>query len=231
MQADYDIYGEKFFNYTVIEEVNAEVRYDREQFWMDFYNAQQPLYNIFPFAGTAKGRKHFEETKEKMSKAAKGRMITKEQREKLSKANKGRRMPRETVLKLSETLKQVAARGEESASSKLTEEEALEIIQKIADGVPQKDVAKHYGISTSTVSHLWNGTTWSHLPRDNSLLKPRSPLTAEEVEDIYRRCHAGESGVSVAKEYGVSHSVVYQIKNGNSWKKVTERLRKESAVC
>lgn len=44
---------------------------------------------------------------------------------------------------------------------------------------------------------------------------PHSRLTADQVLEILGRA---ENGVALAREYGVSHTVIYKIRNGRSWK-------------
>ncbi len=80
MQADYDEYGEKSLVMSVIEECEDNVRLDREQYYIDLYNAANKGYNTSesaygvsnPFVATMEkngennpfyGKHHSEETK------------------------------------------------------------------------------------------------------------------------------------------------------------------------
>ena len=49
----------------------------------------------------------------------------------------------------------------------------------------------------------------------------RATLTNDEVREIYRRAHTGESTSALANEFGVRPSLVSSIKVGRTWRKVT----------
>lgn len=75
------------FEYFVIEEVkDFSLILNREQFWMDFYEANKPLsgYNISPKAGNCAGIKRTEEQKAHLSKIFKGIKLSPERRAKIS---------------------------------------------------------------------------------------------------------------------------------------------------
>jgi hypothetical protein len=55
-------------------------------------------------------------------------------------------------------------RGEEHPSSKLTEEDVVEIVEAVKSGEYTKmAIAKAFGISTTQVRHIMNGKSWSWL--------------------------------------------------------------------
>lgn len=54
-------------------------------------------------------------------------------------------------------------RGERSGQSKLTEADVLNIRSMCAAGIPQKDVAKQFGVSPSNVWYIHRRKTWPHL--------------------------------------------------------------------
>jgi HNH endonuclease/CENP-B N-terminal DNA-binding domain len=56
-------------------------------------------------------------------------------------------------------------RGEENHSTKLTEAEAIDAIQRARSGETHSSIAKRYGVSPSTISMIANGTNWKHLDR------------------------------------------------------------------
>ncbi|HZU01515.1 MAG TPA: NUMOD3 domain-containing DNA-binding protein [Ktedonobacteraceae bacterium] len=98
LQAAYDLYGEDAFAWYILEFVadhqNLEVR---EQFYLDTW---KPTYNLSPTAGTPRGVKHTEATKEKLATAKRGKPgnrrgipQSKEAREKMSRAAKNRPSP------------------------------------------------------------------------------------------------------------------------------------------
>lgn len=54
-------------------------------------------------------------------------------------------------------------KGESNPSSKLNEKDVLDIKKKVSQGILQRDIAKEYGISQSTVSAIKNAYKWPHL--------------------------------------------------------------------
>lgn len=53
----------------------------------------------------------------------------------------------------------------------------------------------------------------------------KARLTVEQVEAIYRRCHAGEHDNDLAEEYGVKRSAINNIRNGWNWRHITNHAR------
>ena len=86
LQHAWNKYGENAFEYGVLEYLgNSEELHLAEQFWMDIYRLEgRKLYNCGLVARSPRlGRKHSEETKQKMSATGKGRIVTEETRQKL----------------------------------------------------------------------------------------------------------------------------------------------------
>lgn len=54
-------------------------------------------------------------------------------------------------------------RGEKSATSKLTENEVIEIRRKATMGVKRKVIAKEFGLAIQSVYNIINRTTWRHV--------------------------------------------------------------------
>lgn len=54
-------------------------------------------------------------------------------------------------------------RGEEHGGSKLTEEAARSIVRLSRQGVYQRDMARMFGVSPSTISMIVIGKTWKHI--------------------------------------------------------------------
>lgn len=69
---------------------------------MDFY---KPEYNICPTAGNSLGRKHSEETKQKLREANLGKKYSKEYREKITLSKIGTKLSEETKKKISNSHK------------------------------------------------------------------------------------------------------------------------------
>ena len=55
------------------------------------------------------------------------------------------------------------APGSEHANTNLTEEDVIQIKQMLQNGIYQKDIADHFGITQTSVSRIKLGKTWSHV--------------------------------------------------------------------
>jgi len=108
LQNAWNKYGEENFKFNVILYCKKRVLIKKEQEFIDSYNLKKELFNICPTAGSALGRKHSEETKNKISLSEKGKIISKETRQKLSESLKGWEPPlmsERTKNKISESKK------------------------------------------------------------------------------------------------------------------------------
>ena len=94
-------YGEESFSLTTLEDgiTSKEDLKDRENFWIDKYRAEGTAYN--PCGSTAKGFKHTDEVKAKISAAHKGKPKSDETKAKISAGNKGKVMSDESRAKMS----------------------------------------------------------------------------------------------------------------------------------
>lgn len=124
LQRSWNKHGGKAFVFQVLEWCSPDKCLEREQHWIDYYRSADPRfgYNTCPIAGSRrgttasdetkkklalvwKGRKHTEETKEKMRAAAvgrnKGRVLSEEHKAKIGSASAGRRHTKETRDKIS----------------------------------------------------------------------------------------------------------------------------------
>jgi group I intron endonuclease len=98
LQRAWDKYGEKCFEFSVLEICDINLLIEREQYYIDTLH---PEYNISPKAGNCLGLKHTEESRKNMSIAHKGNIPSQETREKMSRAQKGKIISQETRNKLS----------------------------------------------------------------------------------------------------------------------------------
>lgn len=87
LQNAWNKYGEANFIFEIIEIATENSLLSREQFWLDYYPIN---YNILSIAGSPLGRKHTEETKQKISQKRRGIPNTIEQRKLLSEIGRGR---------------------------------------------------------------------------------------------------------------------------------------------
>lgn len=49
-------------------------------------------------------------------------------------------------------------------------------------------------------------------------------LTEEQVIEIFKRSHSGESNINLGKEFNIHPDQIGRIKNGRSWKNVTKNI-------
>jgi uncharacterized protein (DUF433 family) len=119
-------------------------------------------------------------------------------------------------------------RGEASASAKLTRGQVLEIVRRCQAGERYDRVARDLPVGKSQVARIMRGEAWAHVtgiesgpgrPRgeDNETAK----LTEAEVLEIVRRYDAGETQMSIARDFPVSQSAVSKILRGENWGHVT----------
>jgi hypothetical protein len=81
----------------------------------------------------------------------------------------------------------LAARGENSTVSKLTEAEVLEIIECMKLGFTVAETAREFKVAAATISNIWNGNTWKHIPRAKPETKNyKGKLKAEDIPVIRR---------------------------------------------
>ena len=95
------------------------------------------------------------------------------------------------------------------AATKLTDEQAEELVSYANDGVPAYILADIYGVSVGAVYYL----------RDHR--HPRKlKLTAEQVKEIVQLVNSGESTRQVARKYNVSGMHVWKIASGRALRPV-----------
>lgn len=101
---------------------------------------------------------------------------------------------------------------------KLDEATAQAILDRIATGESQKNLAIEFGVSPSTISNLVAGKSWPHLRRGGtSKTRHGTKLTAADIVVILRRLQAGEKPSQVALDYGVTRQAIANIKKGKAW--------------
>lgn len=124
--------------------------------------------------------------------------------------------------------------GTENGSAKLTESRVVAMRVAYTAGVSQVKLSKKYRVSQSVVSSVVRGATWTHaggprakpkewatFPKDNSAaVATVCKLSSAQVLAIREARLAGRSGLSLAKEYGVSPGTMSAILHGDSYKHV-----------
>lgn len=110
------------------------------------------------------------------------------------------------------------------SNAKLDWEKVREIRQKLAAGERMKDVAEAYSVGRKTIHDIKYHVTWKQegeevpIPRMGGYLDRK--LTFAQIQDVRERIKAGESLAKIAPEFGVSKSVISDIKNNITYKGV-----------
>lgn len=104
------------------------------------------------------GKRHSDESKKKMSDAKVGKPATEKQLEGLKLGRGTTYWTEETYQKLSES-----KRGENSPTSKLTEQQVINILKMICDGKSYAEIKKQYDVSDSVISRIKHKKRWGYL--------------------------------------------------------------------
>ncbi len=103
LQRAWNKYGSEAFSISEVEFVDdLEKLIEREQYWIERFDAVKFGYNMTPTAGSLRGMRMSSETKEMMSKAATGHIKSPEHRKSLSLVNTGKKMSDEARQKMRE---------------------------------------------------------------------------------------------------------------------------------
>lgn len=169
------------------------------------------------------GRKHSNETKEKLSKRMKSvwsEGIPDEWLQNIEDGKARTRLERgdEINAKISKSLLG------NKLSALLDMHQVNEIITKVAGGMKQSDVAREYGVHQVTISDIWVGRQWKDADRSiiNALPK-RTRATSPSKNDAVlaiSMIHDGISQASIARQLGFSDSAISRIKRSETWKEL-----------
>ena len=209
--------------------VNAKLR-PKEQHPM--FGKPRPLETRVKLSEANKGTVLSKETRIKIGLGNKNKIVSQETRLKMSIAAKGRICSNETKLKMSN-----ACKGEKNHNYgvkqssehiqkrienqiKLTQEQAIEIREKYFTGnYEQKNLAKEYFTSESTISKVVNYKSPYKKTSDETLVKMKSgfnkiKLNQEQITEIREKYSTGKYSYSkLAKEYFVAISVISNVVN------------------
>ena len=137
------------------------------------------LYNLTKGGEGSSGYKHTEEAKIKMSQFHSGKILKEETKNKISNSLKGRKrslnaiekcslslqghkIPENVKNKISTALKGKII-GENHSRAKLTERNALDILELRKRGFSLKEIASKFGVDKTTIGDICRGKTWTHL--------------------------------------------------------------------
>ncbi len=170
----------------LFDDIDYEFAKEKEIEFIALYGRKEDggvLCNITKGGDGCLGIRHTEESKLKMSLPNKGKKISEWHKQRISKFHKGKKHSEEYKKKMSErmsgtgnhrfgkkaseeTIKKKidsAKRGNESKSSKLSEEDVLKIRELHKTGVIQREIAAQFNIAKSNVSSIVNRKTWTHI--------------------------------------------------------------------
>jgi len=120
--------------------------------------------------------------------------------------------------------------GENSSNAILDNLKVIDIKEKLCKGVKLKHLAKEFNVSTTVISNIKRGLTWSHIKVSDELelkLKElvekdkRLNLSEDVVRSIKREVLAGGKMKEIAKKYGVGYTCVTGLKYGCFYKDIT----------
>ena len=195
-----DKYGKDNFTFQIIEEFEYEKdALEAEKFWIEFFRTDINRfgndcgYNLTAGGDGVSGRKHTQETKDKVSKTNKGRKFSTETRKRMSQSHIGK--PSGMLgHKQTDNQKRLQSEnnkgekshfygkhnnagcknyfhthnypGEQNKNAKLSDKQVMEIIDLLKHKIYKQNViASMYNIKPCTINKIKLGHTWKHLPR------------------------------------------------------------------
>lgn len=246
LQRAFNKYGEESFQIRVLEVVDDTSKLiEREQMYLDHTECYKKGYNTNKEAHTFIRKSPLtEEHKRSISKGNTGKVRSEDVKKRISEALSGRKQSEETIAKRAEKLRG-KVRSEESREryrksklgtrapmSKLSEEQVVNIWDRLQAKVPTKEIAKEFKVSASTISEIKHRAKWTHItdslesledyaPYKKGSNNPQSKLTDTDVIDILTRYSNKEATqAELARQYNVSRYTINAIVLNKSWKHI-----------
>ena len=188
-------YGKENFSKEIIENCETkEILDEREKYWIDYYNAVESndFYNIA--SGGEGGNTIAGYSEEQL----------KQYREYKSKLHQ------ETVL-----------RGEDAGTSKLTEKQVIEIIERLKNNDFNLDIANDYGVSPRTIDDIRGHRSWTHLTNNiifddiSSRKRPRGTKPVVKYSEDSEYSATQNSARDAQKELGIGYKLISAVCNGS----------------
>lgn len=130
----------------------------------------------------------------------------------------------EVILKIKE-----ANTGENSSNAKLNNRKVLEIKNRLANGEKLKVLAAEFEVSTTVISNIKRGLTWSHVNIDeqgelslklSSEKNKRMNMSESLIKEIKLDILAGDRMVDIAKKFNVGYTCISGLKYGSFYKTI-----------
>lgn len=150
LQHAYNFYGYEYFNFSIIEMCDQDSLINREQFWIDSL-WDTGLYNVAKIAGASfKGRKHSNDTIEKMKKWQKinGNSMLGKKHDIVSKL----RIQKSCTEKF-------------KFRRKLTDDDVREVYNLHSIGIGAGKIAKKFKVSKPTIQKILKGIRYRSVPK------------------------------------------------------------------
>lgn len=119
------------------------------------------------------------------------------------------------------------------SQKKLQKDDVIKICKLLNEQVPISVIKDMFGVDKSSIEKIRDGRNWKTVSQ--SLIIPEnilknSRLNEEEVTEICKLIIKKIPNKEIADKYGVSVSLVVQIKKMKIWKSITVPLLKESSI-
>jgi len=111
-------------------------------------------------------------------------------------------------------------KGEDNTKSKLTNNDVLKIRKLYATNkYTHKQLAKIFNVNYSNIAFITRGETWKHIDGPRISGKTATKLDKSQIVEIRQKYNQGNCSLqSLATEYSISKSQVYNIVNNIHWK-------------
>jgi len=120
-------------------------------------------------------------------------------------------------------------RGENKHNSKLTEKQALTIIDRLLNKESCETISNDFNINRRSINDIRIKSTWKHLTENITFpiieglkgsTNGMAVLSESDVINIRTRLNDGEKGITLAKEYKVTSTLISRIKLNKCWNHV-----------
>jgi group I intron endonuclease len=238
LQNAWKLYGESVFEFCILEktENTPEVLFDREQYWCDYYiNQNICLYNVSPIVVSPMHTITIEDLQQGRCKTSYEQFIcicnllkqTDMSFRDISEIvccsiNHVRAIyNKEYFVDITKDMvfKTRKYKGEDANNAKLTEAEVIEIANKMTREFYTADLAKEYGIATSTIDDIRHKRTWRDITKDMVFVQPTIPVNGRKPILQYnlegKLIAEYESGYEASRVTGIGYKMISRVCNGD----------------